>query len=372
MKPTRRLVAAAAVLSVAAVASLSPAVAQWWNPFRRDPPPQATAPLPPPPATITGPAAAPDRQPGAPIQLTLPPADVGAAPVQPLFGQAAPAAPAPAQPLPGQALPGQPLPGAIAGQPGGVNAAELAVRIDRIEGQMRTLTGQVEEIAHRMQVLQEELSRLGVEPADRRAELPTPPLGTPTVTAAAPPAAEGLAAATTILRPAPSLTAPAPAPAPGPGDRTLANTQAPGAPFDLRLPSQPATMSPSGDPSRDYAVAYNHVLSGDYDLAEIGFRAFLVTYPEDRMAPDAQFWVGETLFTRGRFREAADEFLAGYNSYPQSAKRPETLLKLGQSLAGLGELQTACETYAAVLRQFPQAPNVVRQQVQAEQAGAHC
>ena len=90
------------------------------------------------------------------------------------------------------------------------------------------------------------------------------------------------------------------------------------------------------------------------------------------MRPDAQYWLGESLFARGEYREAADEFLSGYKAFPQSGKAPDTLLKLGLSLAGLGEREAACSTYAKVLKQYPKASSSLRQRVVTEQASAAC
>src|SRR4029077_13544716 len=126
------------------------------------------------------------------------------------------------------------------------------------------------------------------------------------------------------------------------------------------------------DPHAQYEQAYNSILSGDYDRAEAGFRAFIASHPEDEHAADAQYWLGESLFARGKYREAANEFLNGHKTYPQSGKAADTLLKLGLSLAGLGERDAACSTYAQVLKQYPEVSNALRQRVKAEQASASC
>jgi len=135
---------------------------------------------------------------------------------------------------------------------------------------------------------------------------------------------------------------------------------------------QIASAGITGDPTRDYQRGYDLLLIGNYPSAEVAFREFLIAYPADMRAADAQFWIGESYFARGRYREAADEFLAGFNVYPDSAKGPDTLLKLGLSLAGLGEREAACSTYATVLKRYPQVTNVLRQRLISEQAVASC
>jgi TolA-binding protein len=75
---------------------------------------------------------------------------------------------------------------------------------------------------------------------------------------------------------------------------------------------------------------------------------------------------------RAQYRDAANEFLAGYKAYPKSGKAPDALLKLGLSLAGLGERDAACSTFAAVLKQYPNASNALRQRIKVEQSSAGC
>jgi tol-pal system protein YbgF len=154
---------------------------------------------------------------------------------------------------------------------------------------------------------------------------------------------------------------------------------APDQPMDLGAPVLPdsqgpqvASVQPTGDARTDYERAYGSILSGDYDTAETGFRQFLSTYPDSELAPDAQYWLGESLFVRAQYRDAANEFLAGYKAYPKSGKAPDSLLKLGLSLAGLGERDAACSTFAAVLKQYPKASNALRQRIKVEQSSAGC
>ena len=66
------------------------------------------------------------------------------------------------------------------------------------------------------------------------------------------------------------------------------------------------------------------------------FRDFLHKYPSDRLAPEAQYWLGESLFQDQQYRDAAEAFLAVSTKYDTTARAPDALLRLGQSLAALG------------------------------------
>ena len=78
------------------------------------------------------------------------------------------------------------------------------------------------------------------------------------------------------------------------------------------------------------------------------FRNFLKKYPSDTLAPDAQYWLGESLFQRQRYHDAADSFPRRLDQVRALAKAPDALLRLGQSLAALGQKEMACATLAEV------------------------
>ena len=99
---------------------------------------------------------------------------------------------------------------------------------------------------------------------------------------------------------------------------------------------QVATLPPSDSPKDAYDLAYGYILRRDYALAEDGFRTFLSKYPNDRQAPEAQYWLGESLFQRQLYREAAENFLNVSTRYETTPKAPDALLRLGQALKFAG------------------------------------
>jgi tol-pal system protein YbgF len=136
--------------------------------------------------------------------------------------------------------------------------------------------------------------------------------------------------------------------------------------------TQMATLPPSDSPKDYYDLAYGYILRKDYALAEDGFRTFLRKYPSDRMAPEAQYWLGESLFQRQRYRDAADAFLDVSTKYESTAKAPDALLRLGQSLAALDLKDAACASLGEVQRKYPRAGLAVKQGVDREQKRVGC
>jgi tol-pal system protein YbgF len=294
-------------------------------------------------------------------------------------------------------------------------------RIDRIEAALRQLTGRVEELQHQNQQLQMQLNRLqggGAPPptanAPGRASNPPPMSNSPDNQRGdafnparhpnAPGAPRPLGGGGRSEMPPPSRTGMQT----GMQNGMQTGMNAPpigtsegrgaGAPLDLNslagpgqapqfqnggLPPPPprnpsatgtqlATLPPSASPKDEYELAYGYVLHKDYGLAAQAFRDFIRKYPNEKLVPDAQYWLGESLYQQQSYTDAAKEFLNVATKYGHSAKAPEALLRLGQSLAALHKKEAACATLAEVGRKFPHASTSVRRGVAQEQKRAHC
>lgn len=136
--------------------------------------------------------------------------------------------------------------------------------------------------------------------------------------------------------------------------------------------AQQMVMAPTNTPKDEYDLAYGYVLRKDYALAEEGLRAFVKKYPSDRLVADANYWLGESLFQRQRYREAAESFLAVSTKFQTAGKAPDSLLRLGQSLAALKEREAACATFGELPRKYPKAPSNVKQAAEKEQKRMGC
>ncbi|ACA14852.1 tol-pal system protein YbgF [Methylobacterium sp. 4-46] len=289
------------------------------------------------------------------------------------------------------------------------DAADLVVRLNRLENQSRQMAGQIETLQYENRQLKEQLRKFQEDvefrfqegkggrtaaPAgkpQKRGDAFDPTTspgapGAPRALGAAPGAAPALATATPS---APRAAAAAPA-TPNttatlsPPPAAIEEDQVPsyGEPVDLapsaRAPAPPArpresvAATATGDAKADYEAAYAYVLQRQYEQAEMRLRQFIQSHPRDALVPDATYWLGETYLQRNRTREAAEQFLKVSTDYARSRKAPEAMLKLGASLNALGAREQACATLAELERKFPQAPASVRQGVDREQKRARC
>lgn len=266
--------------------------------------------------------------------------------------------------------------------------AELSLRINQLENQMRGLNGQIEQLGHQIQQLQDQTIRMQKDYEFRLQEIESSggKGRAPQKRSEAPPAggeASGLATAALPSRgaqPAPlgqlsggdeigGLIGAAPMVLGAPGARAVTDPSlAPVPGVDPRYSSAQPTAS-----ARDeYDAAYGYVLNGEYELAETSFKTFIAHHPTDKRVGSAQFWLGESYYVRSRNKEAADAFLKSYTQFPDGPKAPDSLLKLGLSLAALGEKKAACTTYDELVTKYPKASRALRDRAMAEKSRAKC
>jgi len=129
---------------------------------------------------------------------------------------------------------------------------------------------------------------------------------------------------------------------------------------------------PAGSASEQYNYAFGLLKQADYSAAEGALKTFIGQHPDDPLAGSAQYWLGETYYTRGRFAEAASAFAEGYKRYPKGAKAADDLLKLGMSLSRVNQKQNACVALAQLDRDFPNPGSAIRDQAAKEKKQLGC
>lgn len=91
----------------------------------------------------------------------------------------------------------------------------------------------------------------------------------------------------------------------------------------------------------------------DYEAAVAGFRLFIELHGQSALAANAQYWIGECQYRRGRYREALKSFSEVLSSYPLSPKLPASTLKIGQTYTKLGDLEKALMMFDRVVTEYP-------------------
>ena len=264
-----------------------------------------------------------------------------------------------------------PQPQAAVIKPGQISRVQ--VRLTELETEIRNLTGQIEEWGFKIDTAQRRLDKL-VEDVDFRLTALEADLARSREIAAVQP---GPAAAPAVAdepeaAPADGAAEEQPGPAPGPNILGTISASDRAAVDQGAAAAKPATLLPQGTPQERYNFAIRLLRQGDWGEAETAFREFVGAHPDDGLAANAQYWLGETFYVRHDFDNAAAAFLEAYQKYPESAKAPDSLLKLGMSLAGLGLAPEACQTFTAVVEKHADAPASILRLVAKERQRAGC
>jgi tol-pal system protein YbgF len=283
-------------------------------------------------------------------------------------------------------------------------AVNSEIRMGRLEAQMRDLTGRVEEFVNQIEQVHQRVEQIAgdIEERFRQAGGAASPLA-----ANSPPSRPGAAGPT---RPTRQFAAETPGaadedlpPSGPPGRRPAAIGAAPPLPPGTAVPSPGAapggptpvfgTLTPPGTPAatpelasaapagrslsggsaaEQYNQAFGLLKQADYPAAEAALKAFIEQHPTDPMAGNAQYWLGETYYTRNRFLEAASAFAEGYKRYPKSTKAADDLLKLAMSLGRANQTQNACLALAQLDHDFPKPGAAIKEHAAAEKKHLGC
>jgi tol-pal system protein YbgF len=291
-------------------------------------------------------------------------------------------------------------PAPIGGDPGAAVSAEL--RINRLEEEIRDLTGRVEEFSNQVDQLRHRVEQINGDVDTRLSQAPPASGG---LAAAGPPPRPGPAPGS--IGPGPRSRSPEPLEPDSPALAPRAGLMPPGTPIPpppgggaptpifgtLTPPGAPPTSPeqaaanaarsgaatpppsparPAGTPAEQYNQAFSLLKQADYPAAETALKAFVEQHPKDPMAGSAQYWLGETFYTRGKYMEAAATFAEGYNRYPKPPKAAEELLKLGMALARANQTKNACVALGQLDHDFPNPGATIRQRADTEKKRLGC
>jgi tol-pal system protein YbgF len=130
---------------------------------------------------------------------------------------------------------------------------------------------------------------------------------------------------------------------------------------------QPAPgTAPVSDPETLYQTAYSDYLRGNYDLALLGFRQYLDSFPDTDLADNASYWIGECFYRQQKYAQAIAEYDKVLSRWPRSDKTASAQLKRGYAQIELGRKDEGIKQLQAVVRDFPTSDeaNLARQRLQ--------
>lgn len=136
------------------------------------------------------------------------------------------------------------------------------------------------------------------------------------------------------------------------------------------------TLSPLRTSSEEVQTIYNAGLdaihSQQYDVAAENFKTVTSQFPNDKLAGNAQYWLGEVYYAQQDYKNAAISFAEGYSKYKDSSKAGDNLLKLGLSMKGLNKKDEACTAFMNLPKEFPSASESLKDRAKEEASKLGC
>ena len=236
---------------------------------------------------------------------------------------------------------GQPVQVRVSNEPDPV-LDSLQQRVDDLEQAARTRNDQIDGIAHDLDLAKKTAASLetelkGVE--DRIARLDAAMKSAQAAQAAAPPQDSS---ASLGLAPTPAA------------------------------PPPQAAAAPAVTAEQAFRQARQLLLQGQYSAASDAFQSFVETYGDSTRGPEARYWLGETLYIRGLYPDAAAAYIGAIRGWPQTTWAPDAVVKLARALVALNKPNDACRALDEFARRYPDASAPAKTRAQSVRAAAKC
>jgi tol-pal system protein YbgF len=156
-------------------------------------------------------------------------------------------------------------------------------------------------------------------------------------------------------------------PPPAPADRAVAHAPPPqkAAP----TPPAPEDVAQANDAFRH---AKQLLLQGQYPAASDAFQRFVDQYGDTPNGAEARYWLGETLYIRGLYPDAATAYIGAIRGWPQATWAPDAVVKLARALVALNKPTDACRALVEFERHYPGAAPPTKAKAQDIRAAAKC
>ncbi|HIJ82596.1 MAG: Cell division coordinator CpoB [Magnetococcales bacterium] len=124
-------------------------------------------------------------------------------------------------------------------------------------------------------------------------------------------------------------------------------------------PTAGITVKPKPEsPKQAYDEAFLLLKGGRYDESLAGFKNYMEWFPNDTLADNAQYWIGELYYVQRKFPEALMAFNQVLVRWPNSGKVPASLLKIGFSFFELEDMENAKNSLSRLVSDYPDSPTV--------------
>ena len=110
-------------------------------------------------------------------------------------------------------------------------------------------------------------------------------------------------------------------------------------------------------PAKLYNDAYNAFLNNNFDGAGTGFKAYLSKFPAGDQAENAYYYLGESLYLKEKWQDAALSYAMILDKFPKSSRIPAARLKYALSILKFPEDKKAeaLKYLESITRDYPKS-----------------
>lgn len=138
---------------------------------------------------------------------------------------------------------------------------------------------------------------------------------------------------------------------------------APGTATQPGAPGAPAT-GPAPNPAPPLQDTYQAALSdfnrGHYDVAQGEFQEIIQYYPQDDLAGNSQFYLGEIAYRQQNWDDAIKNYNAMLETFPTSSKAPAAQLHKGFALLKLNHRSSGIQELRSLIEKHPRTPEAAQ------------
>jgi tol-pal system protein YbgF len=153
----------------------------------------------------------------------------------------------------------------------------------------------------------------------------------------------------------PSTTGPMQPAGPAPTGPGMANS----APPSGNLAQEPANNSgaaPAPPLQQTYQAALRDYNSAKYELSNSEFGDVIKYYPQDDMAGNAHFYMGEIAYRQGKYSQAVKQYDVVLEQFAGNPKAPAAQLRKGESLLQSQQRDAGAQELRSLIQRYPQTP----------------
>lgn len=105
-----------------------------------------------------------------------------------------------------------------------------------------------------------------------------------------------------------------------------------------------------------YQAALRDYNSAKYDLSNSEFSDVVKYYPQDDLAGNAHFYMGEIAFRQGKFAQAEKQYDIVLEQFAGNPKAPAAQLRKGESLLQSQQREAGAQELRSLIQRYPQTP----------------